>query len=180
VTVFGAVSHAMWALNSSELIEIKAFYNKQVFDGINENEKENIREFNDLISRIDSWIKDAVNKENFTVKFDLGKSEVDTLKKQFTESLEVGLRSLYPDICDYDRYREIVFITFESALSELPDYFESNHFFRQLLKIPTRIILNGLLNDSISSIIEESNELFFYSDMPLDNNSRKGTNNKVN
>lgn len=165
VKVFGAVRHALWALSSSELAEIKDFYEKQVFVVKNRNDQENVNEFKDLIVRIKIWINQATDKENVIESYNLQQDEVEVLKQKFWNKIDESLKKLYPDEKECYQVGLNVYSKFETAMSELPDYYESNHFFRQLLKISSLSILDVLINHHISSVVERAQEIFFYSDI---------------
>lgn len=162
VFMFGAIDHVLSSLRSEELVELKIFYKSQKFEDNDENSKRNLREFNDLVLRIDNWIKDAIRKENFETSFDLGKSNVGELKKEFIDNLDKGLKQLFENNEEYEKNRNFVMLKFEESRLELPDYFESNHFYSQILKYSPMVIINALLYSHISVIVENSKEIFFY------------------
>lgn len=162
VSMSGAVSHVMSSLNSQELEKLKIFYKTQQFDENDKNSTENIHEFDDLVSRLDNWIKSAIRKENFETNFDLGKSNVSKLKKEFIDNLNKGLKLLFNNNEECKKNKKIALLKFEETMLELPEYFESNHFYTQLLKYSPLVILNALLNHHVSFIVENSKEIFFY------------------
>ncbi|MDD4236133.1 MAG: radical SAM protein [Bacteroidales bacterium] len=161
VTVTSSFSHAMWALNSDELIQLKDYYLTQNFELKDENSKINIMEFDDLVSRIDIWIKEANLRENFKSKFDLSQSNVKELKRKFFVNIYKCLSDLYSG-SEYREKKQLIQNNFSEALMELPDYFESNHFYAVLNKISPLAIINILLNFHVSMIAENAREIFYY------------------
>jgi len=160
VTVTSSFSHAMWALSSSDLKQLKEHYLMQKFENRNEISGTNIKEFNDLVSRIDIWIKEANLRENFESKFDLSQSNVKELKQKFFVNINKCLSDLYSGN-EYSVKNQIIQNNFKEALSELPDYFESNHFYTVLNKISPSAIINILLNYHVSMIVENAKEIFY-------------------
>ncbi len=162
VHVTQAYSHAMWALSSEALVELRDFYKKQFFECSDDNAIGNVNEFRDLTSRLSRWIDDACVKENLEKNLNLDRDKIHKLKKQLFENIESCLKKLYSDELELKDKKEKVYLKFDEVISSLPEHFDCNHFYEQMLKISPLNIVGVLLYHHSDSVIEIANEIFYY------------------
>lgn len=164
VSVFRDVNNAMWGMSHEELSEILQYYKGQEFVRADENSLNNISQFHDLISRIEKWGNEAKSRKNFKELFDLKRDKIDILSKELFNYIDRGLEKLIADRDDIIVKREIISSRFKALIDSLPDYFDSNHFYIQLLGYSNVAIIDVLLNHSMESMTDIAEECFFYSE----------------
>ena len=162
VHVNGAFNTALWSMSSESLRELKWYYERQDFIIEDDFDRNNISEFYDLVARLDKWIENAEVKEKYQDVFDLKSDMVDMLKQELFGKIVISLNQNYlnrdTEIYNYRNFE----IKFNSVFEKLPDYFNSNHFYRNLLGISPSMIIEGIVNMPFNIISEKFQELFFY------------------
>lgn len=162
VHVNGAFNTALWSMSSESLRELKGYYERQDFIIEDVFDRNNISEFYDLVARLDKWIENAEVKEKYQDVFDLKSDMVDMLKQELFGKIVISLNQNYlnrdTEIYNYRNFE----IKFNSVFEKLPDYFNSNHFYRNLLGISPSMIIEGIVNMPFNIISEKFQELFFY------------------
>ena len=165
LTIFRAMDVALWDLPSEELKELKQFYSLQKFGDIPENLKTNISCYNDFIANMDVWIDAAQRKENFTNIFDLKNNLVPDLKRKLFDDMDKCMKYVSLTESEYKRKKDFIFTKFNKILEEMPDFFNSNHFYLLLSKTSPDIIIEHLTlcnSNTFKKIIEEC---FYYCGM---------------
>ena len=162
LSVYRAINVAMWNLTSEELTELKQYYKSQKFHTYNDTSKSNLNNYNDFVSNMDIWIADAKRKENFKEIFDLTTTEVPGLKKLIHENIGKEIFSQFGDDKNYQEIRDMLLCKFADILKSLPDYFESNHFYRLLNYVSPYIMVEHLAYCNTNTTLEILEELFYY------------------
>lgn len=164
VHVSGAFNSALWSLDSTELRYLKDFYNSCVFNISSDLHKQNYKAFLELIRKIDEWIVGAEKREDFRKQFDLGCNILPEIKKRFNSNVHSKLIMMYDDEETANLKKTEFDEKFGIIMNKLPDYFESNHFYLQLEKLSTSVIVVAVLNHSPEVMAEKCHELFFFPD----------------
>ncbi len=163
VTVFRNFSHSMRGLGSKDLISILEYYKIQDFNVLSNDCQENINQFKDLITGVEKWIEESKIRENFENIFDLSNNLVEELKGKFYAKIEQGLiQANYPKDEVVSKKEEII-VKFNSLMDILPNFFNSNHFYRKLLSYSDVAIVEVFLIYAMETLVEISNESFFFS-----------------
>lgn len=131
----GAINISMDYLTTKELEETKDFYLNQKFHIIDDNSKDNIAEFNDLILRIDRWIEGKAELEHYLDSIDLGKDKIEEYKKILFQKMITGLKSIGYNEEDANALVIHSSEKIENALSAMDDYFNSNHLYERFAAI---------------------------------------------
>ena len=138
--VRGAIEVALFSSTEEDLIEIKKFYQKQVFEETNYICKKNISEFNDLIHRIDYWIELAQRKNNFMNLFDLNTDKIAFLEEKLFDNLRNALNEKDNNDNEIQLKKN-----WQNVMIKLPPFFKSNHFYQQLLDVSPVFLLEFLI-----------------------------------
>ena len=162
VNVNWAPKVAMYSMSSIELNELKDLYLQHFFTETDENSRKNIMEFKNLIQRLDRWIELAIRKENFKEYFDLKTDMVEDLKKQIHEKLFETLSRKNLDKDSMNKQLKLLNNIQDRLMSELPEYYYSNHFFRKLLNLSPELYLTIISESDLTNLKNISEELFFY------------------
>ena len=152
----------MYSMSSIELNELKDLYLQHFFTETDENSRKNIMEFKNLIQRLDRWIELAIRKENFKEYFDLKTDMVEDLKKQIHEKLFETLSRKNLDKDSMNKQLKLLNNIQDRLMSELPEYYYSNHFFRKLLNLSPELYLTIISESDLTNLKNISEELFFY------------------
>ncbi len=140
--VYGAEDVALYSMPISELKELKDFYSRQTFSETNRISKWNIMQFRELTRRIDQWIADQEKKEaeeeDFLKNIDLGKDKIGEYMNIFMQKRIADLKVIgYSD----EETNELALAAkkrFEKTISAMPDYFYSNHLYKNLTSLDTK------------------------------------------
>ncbi len=134
--VYGAEEVALYSLPISELKELKDFYSRQVFSEKDRTSQWNNMQFKELTKRIDQWIfdqeKKEAEKEKFLKNVDLGKDKIEEYKKITFQNTLCELKRIGYSEDDANTLCIAALKKLENALSTMPDYFNSNHFYKKL------------------------------------------------
>ena len=162
VHVNGAFNTALWSLSSKELISLKNFYLQQDFYPEDDFDSNNIKEFDDLVIRLDKWIENAKIKEQFENTFDLLKDQVEDLEIHFLKRINAFLRDTYNEGDVYLDKKNQFLIRYNLLMSKLPTHFKCNHFYRQIKGLSNSVVVVGVLEHHIDIMVEKCYELFYY------------------
>lgn len=157
-----AIRYALWSLPKSDLIELKQYYTTQSFEIFDENSQKNVKLFQELTAQIDNWIVRSDIVKDFELHFDLKNDEIDLLRQKLIKDIESSISKKYSDKSECELQVEMVLANFDEVLSSLPEYFNSNHFYRQVTKFSPLTLIDGLTyyhKDLLSDIFKE---WFFY------------------
>ena len=93
-------------------------------------------QFKELTKRIDQWIfdqeKKEAEKEKFLKNVDLGKDKIEEYKKITFQNTLCELKRFGYSEDDANALCITALKKLENALSTMPDYFNSNHFYKKL------------------------------------------------
>ena len=160
--IMGAIDVALYSMSSSELKEIKNFYENQKFSDLDDNSKKNIIEFNGLTQCIERWIKLAIRRENINDCFDLNTDKVEEYRKQLYDKIFETLSHKITDTDSINKKINQIKEIQNLLISSLPEYFNSNHFFQKLLTLSPELFITVIPNSSIDYIKNIYYQLFFY------------------
>ena len=128
----------------------------------NNIEKFNIKfKYNDIINRIDYWIKLAKRRKDFLNIFDLHTDKVDALKEQFFNSIDTFILNTTTKE-EYKKEIEYIHNKYENIIGRMPSYFKSNHLYTSISSISPALFTEYFLycgNETLSRFIEE---IFYY------------------
>lgn len=162
LTIYRNIDVAAWNLSSTQLKELKVFYQQQKFTTHDWQSENNVASFNNFISTVDRWIVDAEKKENFQNIFDLKTDKVISLKRTFFDRIDKCLKEMSMDENDYNTKSKYVLEKWESIMKNAPEFFNSNHLYMILLRLSPYIIAESMLRLSRHTMLKILEEGFYY------------------
>lgn len=160
--IYRAIDVAAWSLHSSQLKELKEFYQQQTFNTHDWCSENNVANFLNFISTVDRWISNAERKENFQSIFDLKTDKVANLKNKLFFNMEKCLKETALSENDFYKKREYISNKWERIMDNLPDFFESNHLYKTLLQVSPYIIIEYMLRCNCHTMEKTFKEGFYY------------------
>ena len=147
-------------LSLNELKEIKDFYLSQNFIINDVVSKNNIEKFKDLIRRIDQRIEKKEEIEHFLETIDLGRDKIEDFRNIILKKSITGLKEMGYDEEKANALANTVMNRFENALFSMPDYFNSNHLYKNIADISPYSLAYYIKNGS-TKYYESIQQLFF-------------------
>ena len=164
--VYGAEDIALYSMPISDLKELKEFYSRQTFKKTSWSSNWNIMEFRELTKRIDQWInaqeKKNEEKEHYLDNLDLGKDKIEEYKNIVLKKSIMGLKSLGYNEEESNAITIDAINRFENTLYSMPDYFNSNHLYKNLSAISPYSIAEYLIGNGQTTTDESTIEKLFF------------------